>query len=554
MNHLKAYLFIYLFIIFFITNCAVVSTPTGGPIDTEPPKTLKKDPQDYSINVKQKSFIFYFDEFFVLKKPHKYILVNPYSPNQQIDYYIKNKMLFLKFSDSLLPSTTYTFQFDSLVADFREGNVLKTLRLVFSTGLFIDSLKLSGKVLAASSEITGSEVLVYLFPNLNDSLLLKPQFCYIVRSKLNADFTFENLPSGKYYVFVLSDIDGNNLYSRTDELIGFLPNEINLVPEFSNDTLINTHVNLIEPIRVFRVKDTTLFVKKFERVRKGLYRVIFSMPVDTFRISLITTSIVDSFKSVLSASRDTCFIWFAKQSAGPIKLEIWANWKLLDTITYFQKESGRIGDLHEKYQPLNFKIHQLLNDSFVDYKKKLSIISNNPIIDVNCDTIFLIRGRDTLFSSCQIDKDNPNLLHFDVKLDPYATYKILIPALCVVDLFGQQNEEQILNFKTTFDGFEGKAILVLSDTIDGCFCIEAMIAKRRVFVRCFKSYTKQVIFDDLVPGVYSFRIFLDNNCNEQWDTGDFYNRILPEPYWNDLNNVLIKSNWDCQIEWFWRKN
>ena len=130
--------------LFVFSQCAQQMAPSGGIRDLYPPtldtnKLAPAIPANFSTNFKAKEIVLQFNEYFVLDKPVKNIIITPIlSPNP--NYRIKGKKLIIDLGGSLKDSTTYTINFGDAIKDITEGNVTKNFNYVFSTGRYIDSL------------------------------------------------------------------------------------------------------------------------------------------------------------------------------------------------------------------------------------------------------------------------------------------------------------------------------------------------------------------------------------------------------------------------------
>ena len=128
----------------FLSRCASIGTPTGGPKDTLPPVVVAVVPEDGATNFKSKSIYIEFDEYVQLKDQQKEIYVSPAMGKKPV-FTMRGRGIYIQIKDdSLLPETTYAIEFGSSVADNNESNALHGLRYVFSTGSAIDSLICSG--------------------------------------------------------------------------------------------------------------------------------------------------------------------------------------------------------------------------------------------------------------------------------------------------------------------------------------------------------------------------------------------------------------------------
>ena len=104
-----------------------------------------------------------------------------------------------------------------------EGNVAKEFTYVFSTGKYIDSNKLEGKVQLAETGKLDSTLLVALYDNITDTAVLKLKPTYIAKLNGNGSFRFHHLPSKLFNVFVMPN-DYSKKYDDSTKLFGFLNN------------------------------------------------------------------------------------------------------------------------------------------------------------------------------------------------------------------------------------------------------------------------------------------------------------------------------------------
>ena len=201
-------------------GCAQIGTPTGGPKDTTPPRLLKASPPPGTTNFKGNRITFTFDEYVNLQEVQNNFLASPLPKiNPQVDF--KLKTVTVKLKDSLLPNTTYTLNFGNAIRDNNENNPLKNFTYVFSTGNFIDSLRLTGNVILAETGRTDSTVAALLYRNLDDSAVRKTKPDYLSRLDGKGNFLFTNLAPGRYNVFALKDMDGGKTYNSKSEVFAF---------------------------------------------------------------------------------------------------------------------------------------------------------------------------------------------------------------------------------------------------------------------------------------------------------------------------------------------
>ncbi|HEX7848073.1 MAG TPA: Ig-like domain-containing protein, partial [Chitinophagaceae bacterium] len=131
--------------IMVLPGCANIVPPQGGPRDSLPPVLVRSDPGDSSRNFKGKTITLTFDEFIDVQNAQTEMLISPTPKNfPTVDYRLNT--VTVKLKDSLETNTTYSFNFGNSIKDINESNVKKNFTYIFSTGNYIDSLELTGKV------------------------------------------------------------------------------------------------------------------------------------------------------------------------------------------------------------------------------------------------------------------------------------------------------------------------------------------------------------------------------------------------------------------------
>jgi hypothetical protein len=143
-NNLK---YISILLIVVMTGCAKRGSITGGLKDTIAPTLKMSFPENYSTNFKSKEIKLTFDEIVILKGLRKQLVISPPMKNEPLILPTNaSKFITIKIKDTLKPNTTYSFNFGQSITDNNEGNPFNQFKYVFSTGDYIDSLALRGKV------------------------------------------------------------------------------------------------------------------------------------------------------------------------------------------------------------------------------------------------------------------------------------------------------------------------------------------------------------------------------------------------------------------------
>jgi hypothetical protein len=207
------------------SGCANIVPPTGGPKDTIPPKLVSAIPKNGTLRFTGKLITFTFDEYVEVKEKEKNLVINPTPKSTPtIDY--KLKVVTVRLRDSLQPNTTYTINFGNAIRDIDEGNILKNFTYVFSTGTYLDSLELSGRVIIAVTGRPDTSLIVMLHRNLDDSAVAKERPRYVTTLDSSGNFTFHHLAPGIYRVYALKDEGGGKQYNSKSQIFGFLDSPV----------------------------------------------------------------------------------------------------------------------------------------------------------------------------------------------------------------------------------------------------------------------------------------------------------------------------------------
>ncbi len=223
MKRLFFFLLVILFVIqqiLILPGCANMIPPQGGPRDSLPPQLIKASPGDSTRNFTGTRITFSFNEFVDLQNIQENLLV---SPSPKINPLVESRLntVTVRIKDSLESNTTYSLNFGNAIKDYNEGNVMKGFTYIFSTGRYIDSLELQGKVVLAETGKTDSTLIVLLHTSDDDSAVVNKSPRYIARLDGKGNFIFKNLPPKKFYLYALKDEGGTHRYFSDRQLFGF---------------------------------------------------------------------------------------------------------------------------------------------------------------------------------------------------------------------------------------------------------------------------------------------------------------------------------------------
>ena len=513
-----------------VSGCAKRGNPTGGPIDSLPPVLINANPKLNTTNFDSEEIRLTFDEFVKLDKVQDQLIISP--PLEKSAYEIKpltgvTKKVFLKFIDSLDINTTYTINFGNSIKDNNEGNTLTFFNYTFSTGETIDSLYVKGNISDAYNIETDQYVSIHLYridSTLNDSIIFNKRPTYVSNSLDSTTYKFQNLRDGKYLIIAMKDVGDNYFFDPFYDKIGFI------------DSLITLPKDSIIDFKLFKEETDLIWDKPHfinsEKIGFGYYGKLDLKKIEIN--SVIPDSIDYTYtKEVMS---DTIYLWLSNNSFDSLNFNlIEKDTTKLSTIKFDRKRDTLIDSLNVSAKTVNV-IH--LKESF-----KLS--SNIPIKKIE-DSLISVRDIDSILVPF-VSSVNDNLDEIDIKFEvsPSDNYRILILPNAIKDIKGVSNDT--LQFNLTSQSLEdyGNIFLDVIRNTQSKFILH-LINSNGDIVRQYDNVDQNITynFEYIRPGQYSFRLIEDLNENNIWDTGNYLQRVKPEPVYYFPSELEVRANWD----------
>ncbi|MBF1539564.1 MAG: Ig-like domain-containing protein, partial [Prevotella salivae] len=302
-----------------------MGNPDGGWYDETPPKVLGATPADKATEVKAQKVKISFDEFVKIDNPTENVIVSP--PQLQApEIKATGKSIEVKLLDSLKANTTYTIDFSDAISDNNEGNPLGNYTYSFSTGAEIDTMEVSGYVVAAENLEPVKGILVGLYANLADSAFEKQPMLRVSRTDSRGHFVIKGVKRGTYRVYALQDVDGNYQFNQKSEMIAFNHELIkpSVMDDTRQDTLWSDSLHIADIKRVgyahflpdnitlcaFHEVLTSRYLLSVTRNEANHFAVNFSYGNPKLpQIKGLNFNAHDAFIAIPNAKRDTIDYW-----------------------------------------------------------------------------------------------------------------------------------------------------------------------------------------------------------------------------------------------------
>ncbi|WBL22111.1 Ig-like domain-containing protein [Zunongwangia sp. HRR-M8] len=536
MNRKLIKFILFTIIITSVVRCAKKGMPEGGPIDEEPPRFIRANPENYTTNFKAEEIRILFNEYIKLENPQQQIIISPpMDPKPNIlPLGQARKDVRIEIGDTLRENTTYAINFGKSIVDNNEGNPYPYFKYVFSTGDYIDSLEVSGFIEDAYLKETPEFVSIFLYEmdsTYTDSVVYKdiPRYVSYTRDS-SVNFDLENLKAGKYQMVAILDDNDNYKFNPGKDKIGFLEHPIT-IPTDSVYTL-----SIFQEELAFEVKRPKLF--------KGRQLLIGyqGMPnLDDLELNFLYPPMDAPVSRITrDAKTDTLYYWFR----DPIETDSVS----LEVVTPRQRDTVYIRMAQLERDSLNVSPEPSGN---IEYKQPFLLKANTPLVEKN-DALITILNKDSIevpFTS-EI-RYLENQLEINFEKEPEDTYYFKALPGTLTDLFGDQNDtiNQKLTTKPLSD--YGSLIMSLRNVRSYPIIIELTTLKGELVKKQTLTEGTNFTFEHLNAGDYFLRIIYDKNENGYWDTGSWLERRKPEKISYYPDTLSVRASWDKVIPPFY---
>jgi hypothetical protein len=566
-----------------VYSCANMGMPKGGPKDKTPPVIVKSIPEFNQLNFKDNKIRITFNEFVTTDGLSDKFIVSPPTTKKPL-FRTKGKTLLVDLNEKLHPNTTYSLDFKDGIADNNENNKYKNLRMAFSTGPDLDTLRLVGFVRDAFTLEPAQNCYILLYKGTSDTLIHKARPDFVGKTNFQGFFAVTNLPATSYQIFAMSDIDNNLKYTAGVDSIAFLDKRITPTAEFQpqRDTVVTGADTLVvlgktrfypDPLNfsLFFEKGFDLSLDKYERPnRKTIDLTFTASTADTFNIETLNVHPKGKWNLIeKSQNSDTLKIWITdslvyKRDTLSLKLSylqkdsLGAFYTKKDTIKLYlledqankQEKNKRRERKKIETEPVNISISSNIGNTFDPYRD-IRIVSPEPIFSFDSSKVKLYVKKDSSFVriSPKIKPDTTNFRRYLISYpwDFGTNYRLTIDSTALHTIYGLYGKAFKVDFKTQDEDHYGKIIYSIQN-VKGPTIIQILENNKEETV--VKSVTinkdQEITIPFLEPKKYLMKAIFDRNNNGVWDSGNLKEKSEPEEVCYYLSVIKVRSNWDSK--------
>ena len=509
-----------------LTNCAKRGVISGGDKDTIAPKIINSAPENFSTNFKGNEIKINFDELIKVKNINKQLIISPPMKKQPIviPQGSASKFISIKIIDTLQENTTYSFNFGQSITDNNEGNPYSQFKYVFSTGSYVDSLTVVGKVKDAFEEKPDNFVSIMLYEvneKFNDSTIYKETPRYITNTLDSLKVVqIENIKAGKYLLVALKD-NGNNKFNPKTDKIGFQKQYITI----PNDTIFE--------LALFKEK---LPFKAIKPAQESANRLLMGYEGNPKGAKVTVKNGAEIIPSIVTQfpKKDSLQVWFKPIKADSLHVAVSKD-KFKEDFTVKLKK--------QKADTLSISAEFTGN---LPLREKFTLNSNIPLLNFDKSKIS-IKNKDSLAVDFTIENDEFHqklLLNF--KKEPLEKYQISFLPGASTDFYEKQNTTLKYTIATKNSSDYGNLKVILEHVKKFPVIVELTDKEGKVIATEYTEKNNIVEFLAVEPAVYTLRIIYDDNKNGIWDTGSYIEKRQTEEVIYFPKEIDVRTNWDVE--------
>ena len=576
-------LFLPIGILFLWNSCANMAAPTGGRYDEDPPRLLRSNPENNALNVNRRVLEIEFDENIKIEKPMEKVIITPPQINMPVIKAVGRKAV-VEFNDTLQANTTYTIDFTDAIVDNNESNPLENFSISFSTGDQLDTLAVSGKVLSANNLEPAQGIYVGMHSNMEDTAFVRTPFERISRTDSRGRFTVRGLAAGKYKIFALDDKNRDYKYDNPQETIAFLDSIIipSSMPAVRQDTIFKDSVTVdtIKEVNYTRFLPDDILLRSFasgfqrkyfqkhERPIREKLIVYFASPTDepSFELLKPASQIDDWYRMERSLKNDTISLWISdslisRQDTLILKMDYLRtdtlNRDLLqsDTLSFNFREprQARREKEDDKQPEIRFLgINHNVRTSHEIYSP-IRLEFEQPVIDFDSSKVNLTHEVDSVFTSVNFtfvpDTLNPRKYTLRHRWEPGGKYKLTVDSASVYSVYGLWNNKLDQSFTVKPLDQYGNLMFHLSGLPAGKTAYVELLDKSDKPFRKVRVNNNEALIFDINPGTIYARLFIDDNEDGEWTTGDYEEKRQPEMVYYFPRAYEIRAYTDHEESW-----
>ena len=230
-----------------------------------------------------------------------------------------------------------------------------------------------------------------------------------------------------------------------------------------------------------------------------------------------------------------------------------------------QEKSKKRGEPYDSIMPPKTIEPKLSLGNILDPDRNIAFDFETPLDTIDTAKIHLYAKHDTLWYTAPL-RFEPQRIHMrgDTlgqksltsvrsymlrgEWRPDIEYSLEIDSAAFTDIYAHASTKMKKGFKVgALDSYS--SLLFSIPTMDGKPLVVELLDSQDKPVKTTQTDNGTVQFFYLKPGIYYARLYIDDNRNGQWDTGDYSIGLQPEQLYYYPEAIECKEKWDVTLTW-----
>jgi len=396
-------------------------------------------------------------------------------------------------------------------------------------------------------------------------------------------FNIRNVSPGKYRIYALEDANRNYKFDQPGEAMGW--SDIIVEPAFEYrefaDTIhidslevdsIHYHTELVytpDSIKLLKFQHDykDQYLTSEERKEKAKLTYYFNRPLEEDAQITLTgkENLNNLFIMDRSVNNDTVSFWLKDSTYyNQDSLSISLSYLMRDSLDQAYTKTDTIAmyffEIKEKKKKKRKKDDEpepIPTIQAKNIKNKIDVFSQfhfslpAPAVRFDQSAIKLYNHKDTIpqEESFEFIHNPHSILNYTIKnkWEPGVNYEMIIDSAAIEDIYGLMNDSIIAKFSVKPLDSYGKVFLNIVNPHEN-WLVQIINRKDIIVQQSYAPKSGKLGFRYLNPGDYMIRIVVDENRNEKWDSGNYYERIQPEELIYYMDKINVRKNWEQDLE------
>lgn len=519
-------------------GCATPVAPTGGEPDRTGPVLVRTVPESGTTQFRDNTVRFEFTDYVDRNSFRNALHIEP---GIQIKFSIqwRRKTAIIRFEEELPEATTIIFNIGTQLRDIRGNRLRAPIITALSTGDTIDEGTLMFHVQAFSPDRSVEDLSVLLYRLEDDINEPAP---YVSQPDTAGMVEFKYLSDNTYRAILVRDINRNRVWDKQREFA-----QAAMLPKFEVNvdsvkrgvhTFVYAQIDTIKP----QIQGVGLLTSNRLRVRFS--KEIQDLPLSELNIERLDTSLTSRAVLLYRDKENRTVAYFESE----IPLQPQFTYRVIGSDII--DRSGN--NLNVDFEPFNgsndpdtvlTRFVKTIPDRELRSGEPLSLIYNKRIGNQSdiLDSLRVYINRSDASASMDVSVID-NIIQI-IPRQPWQdsntyeirawnpgslTYSNIQPRLARTSEFGAIH-------------------LIVPDTLKKDSTFKVMIYSKNGFMLISKSFTRELLINDLSPDIYHITIFEDIDENGRWNQGNVEPFRHPAPIYID-RRFPVKSRMTSTLE------